>query len=174
MLFLWLLGVRALTEEEQLYIRLCRLGKYFSTEEEICTYIWSDLIRALELLKCIPFRACCIPSYASMRFIMHSCNRCTRRSDTPRVRGSDSGGGSGAAGRTQRGSQRRKCHWRVTGVSGSSPVLVPERQAPVHVDPFVLYINLEYFYLFTALSCRSYVKTLVALYLSWLKHWVVC
>jgi hypothetical protein len=31
------LGVRCLTEEEQLYIRLCRLGKYFSTEEEICT-----------------------------------------------------------------------------------------------------------------------------------------
>jgi hypothetical protein len=31
------LGVRSLTEEEQLYIRLSRLGKYFSTEEEICT-----------------------------------------------------------------------------------------------------------------------------------------
>jgi hypothetical protein len=29
------LGARFLTEEEQLYIRLCRLGKYFSTEEEI-------------------------------------------------------------------------------------------------------------------------------------------
>jgi hypothetical protein len=48
MLFLWLLGVRALTKEEQLYIRLCRLGKYFSTEEEICTYYWSDLNRELE------------------------------------------------------------------------------------------------------------------------------
>jgi hypothetical protein len=33
-----LLGVRALTEEEQLYLRLGRLGKYFSTGEEICTY----------------------------------------------------------------------------------------------------------------------------------------
>jgi hypothetical protein len=31
------LGVRSLIEEEQLYIRLCRLGKYFSTREEICT-----------------------------------------------------------------------------------------------------------------------------------------
>jgi hypothetical protein len=31
------LGVRNLTEEEQLYIRLCRLGTYFSTGEEICT-----------------------------------------------------------------------------------------------------------------------------------------
>jgi hypothetical protein len=31
------LGVRFLTEEEQLYIRLCRLGRYFSTGEEICT-----------------------------------------------------------------------------------------------------------------------------------------
>jgi hypothetical protein len=31
------LGVRSLTEEEKLYIRLSRLGKYFSTEEEICT-----------------------------------------------------------------------------------------------------------------------------------------
>jgi hypothetical protein len=30
----------------------------------------------------------------------------------------------------------------------------------------VSYINLEYFCLFTALSCRSLVKTLVALYLS--------
>jgi hypothetical protein len=30
------LGARSLTEEEQLYIRLCRLGKYFSTGEEIC------------------------------------------------------------------------------------------------------------------------------------------
>jgi hypothetical protein len=51
-------------------------------------------------------------------------------------------------------------------VSGSSPVLVPERQAPVHADPIVLYINIEYFYLFTALSYRSCMKTLVALYLS--------
>jgi hypothetical protein len=33
-----LLGVRALTEEEQLYLRLSSLGKYFSTGEEICTY----------------------------------------------------------------------------------------------------------------------------------------
>jgi hypothetical protein len=32
------LGVRSLTEEEQLYIRLRRLGKYFSTGEEICTF----------------------------------------------------------------------------------------------------------------------------------------
>jgi hypothetical protein len=37
MLFLLFLGVRALTEAEQLYIRLGRLGKYFSTGEEICT-----------------------------------------------------------------------------------------------------------------------------------------
>jgi hypothetical protein len=29
-----------------------------------------------------------------------------------------------------------------------------------------VYIYLEYFYLFTTLSCRSWVKTLVALYLS--------
>jgi hypothetical protein len=33
-----LLGVRPLTKEEQLYIRLCRLGKYFSTGDEICTF----------------------------------------------------------------------------------------------------------------------------------------
>jgi hypothetical protein len=32
------LGVRSLTEEEQLYIRLRRLGKYFSTGEEIYTF----------------------------------------------------------------------------------------------------------------------------------------
>jgi hypothetical protein len=32
------LGVRSLTEEERLYIRLRRLGKYFSTREEICTF----------------------------------------------------------------------------------------------------------------------------------------
>jgi hypothetical protein len=32
------LGVRSLTEEEELYIRLHRLGKYFSTGEEICMY----------------------------------------------------------------------------------------------------------------------------------------
>jgi hypothetical protein len=31
------LGVRSLTEEEQLYIRLRRLDKYFSTGEKICT-----------------------------------------------------------------------------------------------------------------------------------------
>jgi hypothetical protein len=31
------LGVRSLTEEEKLYIRLCGLGKYFSTGAEICT-----------------------------------------------------------------------------------------------------------------------------------------
>jgi hypothetical protein len=38
MSLLCLLGVRALTEDEQLYLRLGRLGKYFSTGEEICTY----------------------------------------------------------------------------------------------------------------------------------------
>jgi hypothetical protein len=32
------LGARPLTKQEQLYIRLCRLGKYFSTGEEICMY----------------------------------------------------------------------------------------------------------------------------------------
>jgi hypothetical protein len=32
------LGIRSLTEEEQLCIRLSRLGKYFSTGEEICTF----------------------------------------------------------------------------------------------------------------------------------------
>jgi hypothetical protein len=32
------LGVRSLTEEAQLYIRLSRLGKYFSTGKEICTF----------------------------------------------------------------------------------------------------------------------------------------
>jgi hypothetical protein len=31
------LGVRSLTEEEQLYFRLRRIGKYYSFEEEICT-----------------------------------------------------------------------------------------------------------------------------------------
>jgi hypothetical protein len=166
MLFLWFLGVRALTEEEHLYIRLCRLDKYFSTGEEICTYYWSDLNRALELLKCIPFRACCIPSYASMRFIVHSCNRCTRGSDTPRVQGSDSGRGSGAAEGARGPSWRRSSRRRSTWVPVLSPVLVPERQALVHANPIVLYINLEYFYLFIALSCRSCMKTLVALYLS--------
>jgi hypothetical protein len=33
------LGVRSLTEKEQLYIRLSKLGKYFSTREEICTFV---------------------------------------------------------------------------------------------------------------------------------------
>jgi hypothetical protein len=32
------LDARSLTEEEQLYIRLCRHGKYFSTREEICMF----------------------------------------------------------------------------------------------------------------------------------------
>jgi hypothetical protein len=32
------LGVRSLTKEEQLYIILRRLGKYFSIGEEICTF----------------------------------------------------------------------------------------------------------------------------------------
>jgi hypothetical protein len=149
---------------------LCRLGKYFSTEEEICTYYWSDLNRALELLKCIQFRACCIPSYVSIRFIVHPCNRCSGGSDTPRVRGSDSGGGSGAAEGARGPSRRRSSRRRSTWVPGSSSILVPERQAPMHADPTVLYINLEYFYLFTALSCKSCMKTLFALYLSLSKY----
>jgi hypothetical protein len=32
------LGARSLTEEDHLYIRLCILGKYFSTGGEICTF----------------------------------------------------------------------------------------------------------------------------------------
>jgi hypothetical protein len=43
------LGVRSLTEEEQLYIRLHRLGKYFSTGKKICTFCYSDLSRALSV-----------------------------------------------------------------------------------------------------------------------------
>jgi hypothetical protein len=41
------LGVRSLTEKEQLYIRLRRLSKYFSTGEEICTFWLSVLNRVL-------------------------------------------------------------------------------------------------------------------------------
>jgi hypothetical protein len=141
MLFLWLLGVRALTEKEHLYIRLCRLDKYFSIGEENCTYYWSDLNRALELLKCNPFWACCIPSYASMRFIVHSYNRCTGGGDTPWVRGSDFGGGSGAAEWARGPSRRRSSRRRSTWVPGSSPFLVPKRQAPVHADP-LFYISI--------------------------------
>jgi hypothetical protein len=44
------LGVRSLTEEEQLYIRLSRLGKYFSIGEEIWTFCKSDLNRALSVV----------------------------------------------------------------------------------------------------------------------------
>jgi hypothetical protein len=39
------LDLRLLTEEEQLYIRLSRLGKYFSMGQEICTcckVIWIE------------------------------------------------------------------------------------------------------------------------------------
>jgi hypothetical protein len=43
------LGVRSLTEEEQLYIRLSRLGQHFSTREEICTFLQSDLNRTLSV-----------------------------------------------------------------------------------------------------------------------------
>jgi hypothetical protein len=51
-------------------------------------------------------------------------------------------------------------------VPRSSSVLFSERQAPVHADPIVLNIIIEYFYLFTVLSCRSCLETLVALHLS--------
>jgi hypothetical protein len=44
------LGARSLTEEEQLYIRLSRLGKHFSTEEETCRLLKSDLNRALSVV----------------------------------------------------------------------------------------------------------------------------
>jgi hypothetical protein len=43
------LDARSLTEEEQLYIRLSRLGKHFSTREETCTLLQSDLNRALSV-----------------------------------------------------------------------------------------------------------------------------
>jgi hypothetical protein len=43
-------GVRSLTEEEQLYIRLSRLGKHFSTGEEICMLLQSDSNRALSVV----------------------------------------------------------------------------------------------------------------------------
>jgi hypothetical protein len=68
------LGVRSLTKEDKLYIRLRRLGKYFSTGEEIYTFCESDLNRVLSCCcssHCI-HRARCIHSYASMRFICAS------------------------------------------------------------------------------------------------------
>jgi hypothetical protein len=43
------LGVRSLTEKERIYIRLSRLGKHFSTGEEICTFLQSDLNRTLSI-----------------------------------------------------------------------------------------------------------------------------
>jgi hypothetical protein len=44
------LDARSLTEEEQLYIRLSRLGKHFSSGEETCTLLQSDLNRALSVV----------------------------------------------------------------------------------------------------------------------------
>jgi hypothetical protein len=57
------LGVRSLTEEEQLYIRLSRLGKHFSTGEEIGTFLQSDLNRALK---------CCCSSHLHSLSMFHS------------------------------------------------------------------------------------------------------
>jgi hypothetical protein len=51
-------------------------------------------------------------------------------------------------------------------VPRSPPIFFSERQALVHADPIIWNIILEYFYLFTALSCRSCMETLVALHLS--------
>jgi hypothetical protein len=98
-------------------------------------------------------------------YLVHPCNRCTGGGDASGVRGSASGGGAGAVGGARGADKRRKGHWGVTWVPWSPSIIFSERQDPVHANPTFVYISFEYFYLFIALSCRSWVKTLAALYL---------
>jgi hypothetical protein len=77
------------------------------------------------------------------------------------------GGGAGATEGARRASRRRSSQRSATWVPWPPPFFLSKRQAQVHVDPTFVYIYIfEYFYLFIALSCRSWVKTLAALYLS--------
>jgi hypothetical protein len=87
-----------------------------------------------------------------MRFIVHSCNRCTGGGDTLEF--------EEAILEEDQEQPREPEDPAGEGVPVDN---LPE--CPDH-RPSSFLIKLEYFYLFTALSYRSCVKTLVALYLS--------
>ena len=138
------LGVRPLTKDEHLYLRLCKLGKlilFFKLRLDICfKVIWIELfLIGKRVSSDVSLNTHCDSFIMSiMSFLMHpwylSCasasNRCFGGSYASGIRASTSGGAaasSGAGGADTRRSQRRSS-W----VSRSPTFVFSERQALEH------------------------------------------
>ena len=152
------LGVKHLTEDEHLYLRLCKLGKlilFFKLRLDTCfKVIWIELfLIGKRVSSDVSLNTYCDSFIMSiMSFLMHpwylscasACNRCSGGSYASGIRASTSGGavassGAGGAGPRRR-SQRRRSPW----VSRSPTFLISERQAPEHSKPPTFFINITW------------------------------
>ena len=124
-----------------------------------------------------------------MSFLMHPwylscasvCNRCTRRSDTAGIRGTERGaaaantGGSGGA--ALRRSARRGHRW----VPGSPSVQLCERQPPEHIKPpnfrnavTVLLLHIYIVALSLGVGCKHLLHWLYPILVQILIPWILC
>ena len=142
------LGVRPLTEDEHLYLRLCKLGKlivFFKLSLDTCfKVIWIELfLIGKRVSSDVLLNTYCDPFIMSIiLFLMHpwylscasACNRCTGGSNTAIIRGTEQAAVAdteGSGGAAFRRSARRGHRW----VPGSPSVQLCERQAPEHIKP---------------------------------------
>ena len=117
-----------------------------------------------------------------MSFLMHpwylscasACNRCTRRSDTARIRGTEWGAAAantrGSGGVALGRSVRRGHRW----VPGSPSVQLCERQAPEHIKPLNFWnaIKVLLLHIYGCIKFRCWMQTLAALVIQSLsRYW---
>jgi len=170
------LGVRPLTEDEHLYLRLCKLGKlilFFKLRLDICfKVIWIELfLIGKRVSSDVSLNTYCDSFIMSIiSFLMHpwylscasACNRCSGGSYASGIRASTSGGAAASSGAGGAG-PRRRSQRRSSWVPRSPTFIFSERQAPEHsktpmFSKWLLWVSL----FIDALSDRNWMRTLVA------------
>ena len=125
----------------------------------------------------------CDPFIMSIKsFLIHpwylscssACNRCTGRSDTAGIRGTERGAAAanteGLGGAALRRSARRGRRW----VPRSPSMQLCERQAPEHIKPpnFRNAVKVLLFYIYCCIKFRCWMQTLAALVIQSLsRYW---
>ena len=141
------LGVRPLTEDEHLYLRLCKLGKWscsLSLVRYMLKVIWIELFILGKRVSSDAFVNTYCDSFimSIMSFLRHpwylsfasACNRSIERSDPAGIRGTERAAAADtedSGGAAFRRSARRGRRW----VPGPPSLQLCERQAPKHIKP---------------------------------------
>ena len=181
------LGVRPLTEDEHLYLRLCKLGKlilFFKLRLDTSfKVIWIELFLISKRVSSdVSLNTYCDSFIMSiMSFLMHpwylscasACNRCTERSDPAGIRGTERAAATdtrSSGGAAFRRSARRDRRW----VPGSPSVQLCERQAPEHIKPpnFWNAVKVLLLHIYCCIKFRCWMQTLAALVIQSLsRYW---